>query len=80
ALANAAKHAHATIVHVDTAVSDGRLHMTVRDNGIGGADPGCGSGLTGLTDRVEALGGTIALDSPVGHGTCLQVELPLAVH
>ncbi|GAA2373185.1 GAF domain-containing sensor histidine kinase [Dactylosporangium salmoneum] len=80
ALANAAKYAHATVVHVDAAVSDGRLHMTVRDNGIGGADPASGTGLTGLTDRVEALGGTITLDSPAGHGTSLQVELPLAVH
>ncbi|GAB3832173.1 hypothetical protein GCM10027610_023900 [Dactylosporangium cerinum] len=80
ALANAAKHARATVVHVDTAVSDGRLHMTVRDNGIGGADPARGSGLIGLTDRVEALGGTITLDSPVGHGTSLHAEIPLAVH
>ncbi|WP_433087437.1 GAF domain-containing sensor histidine kinase [Dactylosporangium sp. CA-052675] len=80
ALANATKYAHAAVVHVATAVSDGRLHITVRDHGVGGADPACGSGLTGLADRVEALGGTITLDSPIGHGTSLHVELPLAVH
>jgi signal transduction histidine kinase len=59
-------------------VVDGRLRLTVRDDGIGGADPAYGSGLTGLADRVEALGGTIAVHSPPGEGTTLQVWLPLS--
>jgi signal transduction histidine kinase len=77
ALTNAAKHAQPTTVWVSAAVEGGRLRLTVRDDGIGGADPGSGSGLTGLTDRVEALGGTITVDSPPEEGTTLQVRLPL---
>jgi signal transduction histidine kinase len=50
--------------------------MAVRDDGAGGADPGRGSGLTGLRDRVEALGGTLRVTSPVGEGTTLEVALP----
>ncbi|MDX6246749.1 MAG: hypothetical protein QOF10_109, partial [Kribbellaceae bacterium] len=49
----------------------------IRDDGVGGADPGRGSGLIGLADRVEALGGKIAVASPAGEGTSLQVELPV---
>lgn len=78
ALANAAKHAQATTVRVEAAVRDGRLQLAVRDDGIGGADPARGSGLIGLTDRVEALGGTITLTSPPGQGTTLRVLLPAA--
>jgi signal transduction histidine kinase len=77
ALANAAKHANASVVHLSAAVRDGRLFLTVRDDGLGGADPARGSGLIGLTDRVEALGGTLTIVSPRGGGTTLHVELPL---
>jgi signal transduction histidine kinase len=76
-LANAAKHARASLILVRASVRDDHLELTVRDDGVGGADPGRGSGLVGLTDRIEALGGTIRLDSPAGRGTCLQVRLPL---
>ncbi len=78
ALTNAAKHARPTAIGVAADVVDGRLRLTVRDDGIGGADPANGSGLTGLTDRVEALGGTITVHSPPGEGTILQVWLPLS--
>ena len=78
ALTNAAKHAQASVVHVDAQVVDGAPRLSVRDNGVGGADPVRGSGLVGLKDRIEALGGTITVQSPVGAGTALHVELPLA--
>ena len=78
ALTNAAKHARPTAIRIAVDVVDGRLRLTVRDDGIGGADPANGSGLTGLTDRVEALGGTITVHSPLGEGTTLQVWLPLS--
>jgi signal transduction histidine kinase len=78
AFTNAAKHARPTAIWVAADVVDGRLRLTVRDDGIGGADPANGSGLTGLTDRVEALGGTITMHSPPGEGTTLQVRLPLS--
>jgi signal transduction histidine kinase len=77
ALANAAKHAHASVAHVQVEVRDGSLHLSVRDDGVGGAVPGRGSGLIGLTDRVEALGGRISIASPSGQGTTLLVELPV---
>lgn len=78
ALANAAKHANATTVHIRLHVDDDRLHLTIRDDGDGGATPSGGSGLIGLTDRVEALGGTLTITSPRGDGTTLVVELPTA--
>jgi signal transduction histidine kinase len=62
ALTNAAKHAHASVVHVSAATTGQVLHLHVRDDGTGGADPVRGSGLIGLKDRVEALGGTITVD------------------
>jgi signal transduction histidine kinase len=77
ALANAAKHAHASVAFVQAQVGDGGLHLSVRDDGVGGATPGRGSGLVGLTDRVEALGGTISVASPAGRGTTLLVDLPV---
>jgi signal transduction histidine kinase len=77
ALANTVKHAHASFVHINVMVLDHVLHLTVRDDGAGGADPNLGSGLVGLADRVETLGGTIAVHSPPGAGTSLHVELPL---
>ena len=78
ALTNAAKHARPTAIWVAAEVVDGRLRLSVRDDGIGGADPANGSGLTGLTDRVEALSGTITLHSPPGEGTAMQIWLPLS--
>jgi signal transduction histidine kinase len=77
ALANAAKHARASVVDIALAVRDSTLHLSVRDDGVGGAVVGRGSGLVGLTDRVEAMGGTISLTSPTGQGTSLLVGLPL---
>jgi signal transduction histidine kinase len=77
ALTNAAKHAQASVVHVDAEAVEGALRLCVRDDGAGGADPARGSGLVGLKDRVEALGGSIAVQSPVGAGTTLHAELPL---
>ena len=77
ALANAAKHANASLVHVGAEIAGNVLHLQVRDDGDGGADPSRGSGLVGLRDRVEALGGTIAVHSPAGAGTSLHADLPL---
>jgi signal transduction histidine kinase len=79
ALANATKHAGASVAQVDLGVRDGTLRLSVRDDGIGGADPSQGSGLLGLIDRVEALGGTIAMTSPPGQGTSMALELPVEV-
>jgi signal transduction histidine kinase len=78
ALTNAAKHAHASLVRVEADVIDGDLHVSVTDDGVGAADPARGSGLVGLTDRVEALGGKLTLQSPAGGGTMLEIDLPLA--
>jgi signal transduction histidine kinase len=77
ALANVAKHAHASAAEVEVTVGDGILRVDVRDDGRGGADFRGGSGLAGLKDRVEALGGRISLQSPAGAGTTLQIALPL---
>jgi signal transduction histidine kinase len=77
ALTNAAKHAHATVAEVQVVAGEGVLHVRVRDDGSGGADVTRGSGLTGLKDRAEALGGRLALHSPPGGGTTVQVQLPL---
>jgi signal transduction histidine kinase len=78
ALTNAAKHAAASRARVTLERHDGLLRLQVSDNGVGGADPSTGSGLTGMRDRVEALGGSLAVRSPRGHGTVLDVALPLA--
>jgi signal transduction histidine kinase len=56
---------------------DSTLRVRVRDEGVGGAEPQRGSGLIGLRDRVEALGGSIDVRSPVGQGTVIQVSLPI---
>jgi PAS domain S-box-containing protein len=77
ALANAAKHAQASRVEVSLATRTGRLLLSIRDDGVGGADPARGSGLVGLTDRVEALGGSIQVRSRPGHGTHITAELPI---
>jgi signal transduction histidine kinase len=76
-LTNAAKYADTPAVDVALAADDGALCVEVRDEGRGGADPSKGSGLLGLRDRVEAIGGTTRLTSPPGAGTSLRVELPL---
>jgi signal transduction histidine kinase len=77
ALTNAAKHAHASAAEVEVAAGDGVLRVCVRDDGSGGADFGHGSGLVGLRDRIEALGGRIWLHSPPGAGTVVQIVLPV---
>lgn len=77
ALTNAAKHARASLAQVSVQPRDGRLHLSVHDDGIGGADPAQGTGLTGLKDRIQALGGTITIHSPMGEGTTLDVDLPV---
>jgi signal transduction histidine kinase len=76
-LTNAAKYADTPAVDVAVAADDGALCVEVRDEGRGGADPSKGSGLLGLRDRVEAIGGTMRLTSRAGAGTSLRVELPL---
>jgi signal transduction histidine kinase len=76
-LTNAAKHAQASVVQVAVEVQGGRLHLSVRDDGVGGADPTRGSGLVGVRDRVEALDGMTSVHSPPGAGTSVKVELPL---
>jgi signal transduction histidine kinase len=77
ALANAAKHARASAVHVELDTPDTVVRLAIRDDGIGGADPAKGSGLTGLSDRIEAVGGTLEVTSPAGNGTTLLIEIPL---
>ena len=77
ALANVHKHAGARRVVVRATTADGRLEVSVIDDGLGGADEQ-GKGLRGLADRVEALGGRFMLDSPDGTGTRLRAEIPLA--
>jgi signal transduction histidine kinase len=76
ALANVAKYASAGAVSVTVQRRNGSAVVEVADDGVGGADPGRGSGLRGLSDRVEALGGTLALESPPGLGTRLKAEIP----
>jgi len=78
AVTNAVKHSHATAVALHAERRDGHLVVTVRDDGVGGARTAGGSGLRGLSDRVEAHGGQIRLDSPPGRGTILIAELPCA--
>lgn len=77
ALTNVTKHARASVVHVAVDVRDGLLHLAIRDDGAGGADPTRGSGLIGLRDRIDAMGGTIVVESPLGAGTSLLVTLPV---
>ena len=77
ALTNAAKHSRASSVHVALEARDAMLHVSVRDNGVGGADPVRGSGLLGLKDRAATIAGTMSIESPRDAGTSLRVELPL---
>jgi signal transduction histidine kinase len=76
ALANVAKHAHASRAEVTVTHRDGRLELAVSDDGAGGADASSGSGLTGLADRVDAIGGTMRIESSPGAGTAISVMLP----
>jgi signal transduction histidine kinase len=76
ALTNTAKHAAATRVTVAVTASDGRLRVEITDDGVGGADPARGSGLRGLADRVETIGGTLRVESTPGRGTRLAAEIP----
>jgi signal transduction histidine kinase len=77
ALTNAAKYAQASVVHVDLEAADSIVKLSIRDDGVGGADPGRGSGLIGIRDRIEALGGRIDVASPGGGGTALRAEIPI---
>jgi len=77
ALTNATKHARASRARVVVEERDGTLHLSIGDDGVGGAEPAQGSGLLGLRDRVEALGGSIHVSSPRGEGTLVVVELPV---
>jgi signal transduction histidine kinase len=78
ALTNAAKHAQASSVHVELDVGDAMVRLAISDDGVGGADPDRGSGLTGLRDRLEAIGGTITITSPAGSGTSLLISIPIS--
>jgi signal transduction histidine kinase len=77
ALTNTAKHAHASVVHVELDTHETTLRLEIRDDGIGGADPRKGSGLIGLSDRIAALGGTLQVTSRAGKGTTMLIEVPL---
>jgi PAS domain S-box-containing protein len=77
ALANAAKHAHASEISVVLTTSKSEIRAIIEDDGSGGAEASAGSGLVGLIDRIEALDGQFALDSPLGKGTRISIEMPL---
>jgi signal transduction histidine kinase len=77
ALTNASKHADSDRIEVRVAAGEGHTMVEVRDNGGGGAHPARGSGLSGLTDRVSALGGTLEIESPVGVGTTIRARIPI---
>jgi signal transduction histidine kinase len=64
-------------VHVELGTGDAIARLAIRDDGIGGADPAQGSGLVGLSDRIEALGGTFHVTSPAGNGTTLLIDIPV---
>jgi signal transduction histidine kinase len=77
AVTNTTKYAGASHVEVTVEQHDGTLRLSIPDDGVGAADSRRGSGLTGLRDRVEALGGTIGVTSPAGDGTMIQMSLPV---
>ena len=79
ALANVAKHAHASTAAIAVTASRGQIVVRISDDGVGGADAAAGSGLRGLTDRIEALGGRLEIIAPRGHGTALVARLPAAI-
>jgi signal transduction histidine kinase len=74
-----AKHAQASGVTVRVRTLDETLYLSIRDNGIGGADSHHGSGIIGLKDRFDVFGGTLTVNSPVGSGTTIEVTVPLAM-
>jgi signal transduction histidine kinase len=76
ALTNAIKHAQASRVGITVAHTNGSLLIEVADDGVGGADETCGTGLVGLRDRVESLSGTLRVASPAGLGTSVHAEIP----
>jgi signal transduction histidine kinase len=78
ALAKVAKYAHASHVGVEVAATEAKVRVVIRDDGIGGADARGGSGLRGLADRVEALGGRLRVESPERGGTRVEAVLPTA--
>jgi signal transduction histidine kinase len=80
ALTNAVKHARASEVKVQARVTDTSLDLLVADDGVGGADSGKGSGLIGLKDRIEALGGNLRVASPPGGGTTLSITIPVTTN
>lgn len=75
-LTNVAKHPQSSLAGVDVTALQHAVRVTVSDDGTGGGDPARGTGLTGLTDRIQAAGGTISIHSPPGAGTHLEAELP----
>ena len=77
ALTNAAKHARASALQVDAGTENGVVRLSISDDGVGGADPTAGSGLVGLRDRVEALGGDLSISSTPGKGTALHATIPI---
>ena len=77
ALANVAKHSRATVCALAATVDGGVLTLEIADDGVGGASAGAGTGLRGLSDRVEALGGRLSVTSPAGRGTVVRGEIPL---
>jgi signal transduction histidine kinase len=77
-LANIAKHASATSVSISASSTSTVLRIEVGDDGIGGADAANGTGIRGLQDRVAAIGGTLAIESPAGQGTLAIAEIPIA--
>jgi PAS domain S-box-containing protein len=77
ALTNASKHSDADCVWISLCVEDDVLRLSIRDDGAGGADASRGTGLTGLNDRLEALGGRIEIESPPGGGTRIESEIPV---
>ena len=79
ALANAAKHAHASVVHIDLDMTGPMLDLVVYDDGVGGATLQAGSGLTGLRDRVDALGGSLQFTSVPGSGTVIHARIPTSM-
>jgi signal transduction histidine kinase len=79
ALTNASKHAHPDRIEVRLAVAGGHATIMVRDDGKGGVDPAGGSGLSGLADRVSALGGALEIDSPAGAGTTIRARIPVTM-
>jgi len=77
-IANVVKHAQASCARVGNRAKNGSVVIDVRDDGVGGADAATGSGLRGLSDRVEALDGRLSVESPPGGGTRVLAQIPLA--